>query len=176
MRFRFTIRDLLWLTVVVLFFLAGVLPLPTSFVLGGEPGDSDKEAVQKDLDGIEGTWEIVEARHNGEDYIETIKKMQGLKITFHRAPGTHEMIWGDAENSVSVVKISPSKLPKELDKITTFSGNNGTSVCLGIYELEDDLLKLCINGGQQDRPKRFTTYDERFYLVILKRVKSSTKD
>jgi uncharacterized protein (TIGR03067 family) len=157
-----------------LFFLAGILSGPTTFVVGEELDDSEKAAIQKGLDSIQGTWEIVEAQHDGKDCRERYKK-QEYKFTFHRAADTNEMLWGTGKNWV--LRVNPSKLPKELDIITNLGADDGTKKVLrGIYELDEGVFRYCINVGQGDRPKRFSANYPQLYYTKLERVKSWTKD
>ena len=62
--------------------------------------------------------------------------------------------------------LEPAKQPKEIDLIS------GTSVAKGIYDWEDEELKLSISPVNKDRPKDFASKPQiKQYSYILKRQK-----
>lgn len=133
-----------------------LLVLPLGLLLAaGSPEDS-----KKDLKKLQGTWTIVAVEEKGkkEDKgVGTTAVFSGNKVTF---------TVGD-EKDVTDFRVDAKKKPRWFD-IT-----GGAYKSVGIYELEGDMLKVCLNQSGKERPTAFKTEpdspNER--LFILKRGK-----
>ena len=62
-----------------------------------------------------------------------------------------------------------TKKPRRMDATYTKGSEKGKTY-LGIYSLEGDTLKWCVNVSQDERPAKFATGGSNF-LLILKRQK-----
>ena len=67
--------------------------------------------------------------------------------------------------------IDPSKEPKTID-VRVKKGADAGKIMLGIYAIDGDSLKMCMNQPNLERPKEFATKAEaRIGLIIMKRGK-----
>src|SRR5438034_6834648 len=115
---------------------------------------------------LEGTWRIVSLEVDGVKIPEeTIKDsrliIKGKEFTMKEPIATYR------GNFI----IDPSKKPKTIDiKFTEGPEKGNTS--LGIYELNDGELKLCLTITAKDRPKEFAAKPNSGHgLEVLKREK-----
>ena len=136
---------------------AALLVLTAASVMAGDaPRDSGK-----DLEKLEGTWTIVSVHNQGkkeETTIGTTAVFKGKMVTF---------TVGD-EKDTAEFKIDSSKNPGWFD-ITT-----GTYKSVGIYQMDGDMLKVCLNQSGKERPTAFKSEKDspNQRLFILKRGKS----
>jgi uncharacterized protein (TIGR03067 family) len=128
--------------------------------------DDAKDEVKKELARFEGTWKIVslESEQNklNEDSLKDIRlKLEGDKFT---------TIVNDGENH-GTFKVDPTKKPKTMD-ITMADGDMKGKTMVGIYELEGDTYKLCVDMSGKSRPTEFAVKPgSGFVLEVLKREK-----
>ena len=107
--------------------------------------DSAKEELKK----LQGTWLLVMSEQDGmksdPNFVKNGKMViSGNKMTVYG---------GKVKSSEATIVLNPAKKPKTIDATQTYGGPKGTKY-LGIYELEDDTLKICL--GEKQRPKDFT--------------------
>jgi uncharacterized protein (TIGR03067 family) len=118
-------------------------------------GKGQDEQSKKDHAALQGEWEIISAESNGEPpppgLLDEAKfAFSGDKLTLLGKDGTFEL---DA-----------SKSPRQIDFI------RGNSRQIGIYELDEDSLKLCV-GPSDDRPKEFKTKPRTDHSLFMLRRK-----
>jgi uncharacterized protein (TIGR03067 family) len=130
--------------------------------------DRDKENGKSDLERLQGTWEAVTAEHDGQDASEEDK---GLRIIFRDDLCIAETNGKRSENLDDSVKLDQSASPKTIDHCVTFPGGYKLQL-RGIYELNGDSLKICLNrSAQAKRPTEFTTRrNDGFVTVTFQRV------
>jgi RNA polymerase sigma factor (sigma-70 family) len=117
---------------------------------------------KSDLDKLKGTWQAesfegVAGKAEGKGSEADLFKLtvDGEKFTFE---GIFGMGRGPAKGTL---KLYPTKSPKTFD-MTTPEGK-----LIGIYELDGDELKICLNKiGIKDLPTEFTATDSRFVIVF----------
>jgi uncharacterized protein (TIGR03067 family) len=128
-----------------------------------------QEAVQKELQKLEGTWAMVSAEQNGEaapkDAIQNIRVIfKGDKLTIKR---------GDVSLEGTIV-VDPTQKPVAYDATATQNGKKLST--LGIYEIDGDTLKVCYVPEGGKRPKEFSTKggtaDHPIMLGVYKREKA----
>ena len=125
--------------------------------------DAREDAVKKELDRLQGTWQLVSVETEGkappEDVIKTIRVViSGSKHTVHV---------GDQTPAKDIpFAIDPTKKPKE----TTDTLPDGSTI-KGIYELDGDTLKSCVAPPGKDRPTKFEGKGGNT-LRVFKRVKN----
>ena len=117
--------------------------------------------IEKDKKLLQGNWEVVSMLQAGReiprDGGKLIFAFQGDKITVKLK---------DKILNEGTYKIDPGKKPKTIDVKDSRKGAD-----LGIYEVNEKEIKLCMGGRGKDRPKEFTAPPENDQsLVILKRV------
>src|SRR5215213_3588298 len=118
-------------------------------IVGRAAGDERENADQK---GIEGTWEIVsaEAGKNSSD------GLRGLRMSFKDTTMSLLPRMGTDKPMKLTYKLDPAKKPKQID--TTHELDPGKPISqLGIYELDGDALKLCLEAAGKGRPAKFET-------------------
>src|SRR5262245_43423151 len=110
---------------------------------------ADAQNAQKDLQNLEGTWQLVSGERDGKKFTdEEVKKTKlFIKGDTFRIPGTDV---GTSQDGT--IKIDPSKKPKEMDA-TTGSGPDKGKTWQGMYELDGDMYKVCFAPPGKDRPK-----------------------
>jgi uncharacterized protein (TIGR03067 family) len=103
-----------------------------------------------DLDGMQGTWNLVSAMEDGNGLSKEKVKQTTIVVkgnTF-RFPGLAE----DATARAGTFKLDATKKPKEMD-----STSAEKEVMLGIYELEPDSYKVCFAPAGKPRPSDFSS-------------------
>jgi uncharacterized protein (TIGR03067 family) len=116
-----------------------------------------------DAKKLEGTWKIVSAKLAGQaadDVAGDQLIFKGGKLTYKAKDGDH----------VSTFKLTPAAKPAQIDLVPE-DGDTAGKTLKGIYALEKDGLKLCINlDPNGDRPAKFVSADgSRVVLATLKR-------
>ena len=104
----------------------------------------------KDLDTMQGTWNLVSALEGGKTLPEDKVKQTTIVVegnTF-RFPGLAE----DATARAGKFELDATKNPKEMD-----STSAEKEVSLGIYELEPDSYKVCFAPAGKPRPNDFSS-------------------
>jgi uncharacterized protein (TIGR03067 family) len=141
--------------------------LAAGLLLAAEAPAPRDDATKKDMAKFQGTWTVVEIERNGEkdpeDRIKDIKlTVNGNKRTLKR---------GDEVVAQSTFKLDASKSPKQID-ITLESGDAKGRTFHGIYEIDGDTQKVCLNLMGDDRPKDFSAKaDSGCLLQVFKREK-----
>ena len=103
-----------------------------------------------DLDGIQGTWNLVSAMEDGKALPEEKVKQTTIVLkgnTFH-FPGLAE----DATSRAGTFKLDETTTPKQMDSFST-----DKELMLGIYELEPDSYKVCFAQVGKPRPTTFSS-------------------
>jgi uncharacterized protein (TIGR03067 family) len=125
-----------------------------------------KKPVKTDAEKLQGTWKLVTIENNGKTGpapANTQILFQGKKFIIKN---------GDKVRVESTFTLDPAKKPKTIDfQISKGPGRDKT--LYGIYDLDGDKLKLCLNEGQRGgRPTEFATPpNTRVSLVVMERVK-----
>jgi uncharacterized protein (TIGR03067 family) len=119
---------------------------------------------KKDLAALEGTWTLVsvEAEGKSRDFPENPPwvVIKGNKVQY-------------AGEDLAVLTVDATVTPKSID----MAFSNPKTVYEGIYSLEGDTLKVCVNRvteGVKERPTGFATEDKPdLRLFVLKREKAA---
>jgi uncharacterized protein (TIGR03067 family) len=127
----------------------------------------DDEKVKKARAEMNGTWLPSEAELDGEKLPEKLIKSIKLVVKDEKYTVTvgeqvdEGTVTLDLESDPTGMEIKGTKGPNEGKTIPA------------IYELKDDVLKVCYNLEGKDRPKEFkTTAGSKFYMVTYKKEKS----
>jgi uncharacterized protein (TIGR03067 family) len=121
-----------------------------------------QDAVQKEQEKLQGTWQVLRQEYDGDDenFQDNKLVITADKITFKEKQG--EKTW--------TYKLDPAKQPKTIDLTTEVKGK--TIQWTGIYQLNGDTLRICASEKGKDRPTEFTCpKGSRLTLYVLKRVK-----
>ena len=147
-------------TAVVLGLLLG------SAAWGAEPAGAD--AVQAELKKLAGTWEgyVVEGEGEHPD-----RGPVHLRLTItERKIAAVDLGQGGKEMGSGTIKIDPNKETREIDATGVILPGKRARTFLGVYALDGDTLKWCVDNRSKDRPGEFRT-EKGNYLLILKRQK-----
>jgi uncharacterized protein (TIGR03067 family) len=144
-----------------------VTVLVAGLLLGAAPAPKEDDA-KKDREALQGTWKIVSSEEDGKTQEEAKESM----VDFQK--DTFTIKRGDELVAKGTFKLDPSKKPKTIDiRITEGprEGDKGLEYH-GIYEVDKDTMRWCMNTEGKDRPKEFTTKEGTNHsLLTLKRVK-----
>ena len=125
---------------------------------------SGTAAADKDLDKLQGKWQVAAGQANGEPIPEEIITNISLTII-----GTNYSAVIPEGTDHGNFTIDSSKEPKQMD-IHSETGDNPQLV--GIYETGPDSLRVCLARQGASRPATFSTKDdERLLLLDYKRKK-----
>jgi uncharacterized protein (TIGR03067 family) len=128
-----------------------------------KPKDVDKA---KDADKLLGTWHGYVVTGRGEDPNNGPLKLE-LVITSDKIAAKD--LRSDESLGEGPYKLAADKTPKELDATGKVKERRSTTY-LGIYSLDGDTLKWCVENGGKDRPTELATRRSK-YLMILQRQK-----
>jgi uncharacterized protein (TIGR03067 family) len=127
-------------------------------------GNAGQDANKKDEEKIVGAWKIVSMEREGEKAPEA--RYKDITVVFNadrritvEEPGKQQEL---------KFKLNASKNPKEIDSV-----GPDNQVHKGIYVLDRDDLKVCINPAPDERPTEFATQaGTKTELIVLKRDKN----
>jgi uncharacterized protein (TIGR03067 family) len=115
--------------------------------------DAKDEAVKKDRQRYEGTWQVVSLEVDGNKAAEESAR----KITvINEADGKWTIQVEGKVAARGTSEIDPTKTPKAVD-LTVTEGENIGKKALGIYEFEGDTRKVCLAEPGKGRPAEFST-------------------
>jgi uncharacterized protein (TIGR03067 family) len=122
-----------------------------------------KDNNAKELDRLQGEWQMVSGRQDGVDTPEEAAKTMRCAVK-----GAHVSFLRDGKIVEEVtIKLDTSKDPKVVD--STLAKDQ---VAAGIYKLEDDQFTLCYAKPGKDRPVDFKAKEDTGHsLSVWKRVK-----
>ena len=147
-----------------------ILVMAMVMLLGVDTQKDD--AVKTETNKLQGNWRIVEAERDvvkapNDETKKITLVIKGDKLT---AKKTENAGKPEEKNYEMSFTLDPSKNPKWIDVTYTGGERNGES-SLGIYELKDDTLKICMSRGTS-RPMEFETKAEsQRHMMVLKREK-----
>jgi uncharacterized protein (TIGR03067 family) len=142
-----------------LLLVLSVMGLVAPDELGGD------DAAKKELDKLQGTWTMAALEVDGKPVPEEKLKSSTLTIK-----GDKYIIKFKDDTHETIIKLDPTKKPKEID-MTFTEGANKDKVLKGIYELDEDKFKMCrALAPDKDRPTELGTWpDTGVFLVTWKR-------
>ena len=121
------------------------------------------DTPEPDAKKLEGTREVVSGKAGGKD----ADDIAGDKLIFKGGKLTYKAKDGD---HVAAFKLGPAAKPAHIDLVPE-AGDSAGKTLKGIYAVEKDGLKLCINlDPNGDRPAKFASEEgSRIVLATLKR-------
>jgi uncharacterized protein (TIGR03067 family) len=143
-------------------------------VLGlGFATPADEAAAKQELAKLEGTWRVVQVEENGMKFPEDAIRAAEGSVTVKG--DQHTLRHGGQDRGTVTVKVDPTAKPKHYDLIIPKDapGPDAGKTLRGIYELDGDNWKLCIDKTGAGRPTDFTAAaGSGRSLVIMKRDKA----
>jgi uncharacterized protein (TIGR03067 family) len=137
-------------------------------VLGGSVTRADdKTDAEKEFKKFHGVWTFESVEAGGKKA--PADAFKGTTVTF--AGDTYTVKKGDEVIQVGTQKLDPSRSPKTID-VTVTEGLNKGAVMLGIYEIDEDTLKVCFDEGGKKRPTEFKSpAGSETFVNVHKRLK-----
>jgi uncharacterized protein (TIGR03067 family) len=131
-------------------------------------GKANDETIAKELQAFKGTWTMSSKEEDGKKFSEEeIKDIIGTG----NGLGKFSVRRGDKIIGEATVKVDPTKKPKGID-VTFTEGKYKGKTALGIYEIESDTFRVCINLIGDERPAAFSAKAGSGHtLVVYKRNK-----
>jgi RNA polymerase sigma factor (sigma-70 family) len=131
-----------------------------------QPTAKAADKPKTDKENLQGTWMVVAMEEKGEKKAEEEVKDKNAEMFFAGDKVTLPVHW--AEDQEAGYKLDPAKKPKQID----FLVGKGKTL-KGIYELEGDTWKLCVEMEPDGkRPTEFSTKEGTTHLlVVLKKQK-----
>jgi uncharacterized protein (TIGR03067 family) len=120
---------------------------------------------KKDAKKIQGTWAVVSWQEDGNKAL----LIEEPKLTIKGDTITFEI---GKEKEKFTIELDETKKPKAIDFVR---GKDGKELAPGIYELDEDNLKICYldKGKDKKRPTEFTSESgSKTTLIVLKREKA----
>ena len=141
----------------------GLAIVIVTYVAAADKDDRAKEDKQK----LQGTWKLIAFEIAGKGDDDTKDENRELVIDGDKITVKNEGKEVEQESFV----LDPTKKPKNIE-VTTLTGDEKNKKRLGIYELDGDNLKICIDEKGETRPAEFKTKEGGSQiLVTLKRAK-----
>src|SRR5262245_20233624 len=128
------------------------------------------EAIKKEKQKLQGTWEVLDWVNNGEPLPqEEVKLMRvvfaedNMTMSLPKAVGKREYTY----------TLDPMQKPKAIDTTPNLAKIKTKTATAGIYEFEGDTLRLCLaQFGSGLRPKEFESKAGTGHVLItMKRAK-----
>lgn len=130
---------------------------------------SKEDVVKEELKKLQGTWEGYAVEGKGETPDRGPVK---VRITIKDGKMTAVDLANKKEKDLGngTFTLDPSKKLRQMDATGIVLPGKRERTFQGIYELEGDTLKWCVDNRQKERPSEFRTGAGN-YLIILKRKK-----
>lgn len=139
------------------------LLLTISSAFGSEPQGKDAEKLA-------GTWRVTAATERGQAVADNLLRSLRVKISGNSV----SVGYSDFDIIGGTLTLDPAASPKTVDLASTAGQHEGKTL-KGIYQLEEDALKLCFADPAEQRPKDFaSTPANKAYLLVCERKKPAT--
>lgn len=129
-----------------------------------------KETAQTELAKLVGQWKIVSRVQAGEEVLANKDRVPEAVLVFGKEGGFR---WGTSTaDAGKIVRIDPTKNPKEIDYEFAGAGDRKGVVQKGLYKFEGDKFIDCCSKPGGDRPAEFkSTAENGFEIMTAQRVK-----
>jgi uncharacterized protein (TIGR03067 family) len=126
--------------------------IPVLFVVDASGQDAQKE--------LAGQWKMFMAEVDGKKLSERAIRNTRIKISDDKYAYSRSQ-WGS-------FRLIPTERPKAIDMSPAVGANKGKTA-LGIYQINDDELTICIAKAGKKRPSEFTTKTGSGYILEIYR-------
>jgi uncharacterized protein (TIGR03067 family) len=118
------------------------------FVVASSSASSADDELKGDLAKLQGKWK---GMFGPQKSVTTLVEIKGSRIVISSTNGT-----GQARSITGEIRINESKSPKEMDFLKR-RNTQGREIPdgKGIYQVDDDTLKLCVTRPGDIRPREF---------------------
>jgi uncharacterized protein (TIGR03067 family) len=129
--------------------------------------DDGQGGAAKERKKLKGTWTITSVVRNENPLPED--KLKDLKFVFQGENFVQKA--GDKTLAKGTFRLDPGKKPPTIDLMMNEGEEKGKTI-KGIYELKDDVLRICGAGPGHERPTEFAAKDGSGHtLITFKRAK-----
>ncbi len=145
----------------------GLVLATASLLAIGVNAADNKAALKGDKEKLQGKWEIMSIAFE-DKVIKREDKLGAWKDTFDKDLFVEGERFGAVGYSNAKIKLDDTRDPKQI----TIQDDDGKLTFRGIYALDGDTLKMCMNGDGNDvrRPEEFVTKKGTpLILVTLKK-------
>src|SRR5262245_34009657 len=115
---------------------------------------ADDDAKKKELEKLQGVWQVVGVEVNGEKQAKERIEKTNLRLTIKGNKYVYKA--GDKEVGQGAFTIDVAKDPKTID-IGGTSQSGKAEKMIGIYELKGGTMRVCFVPEGEERPKEFVT-------------------
>jgi uncharacterized protein (TIGR03067 family) len=135
--------------------------------LQAEAPSKQEVDLKKELQLLQGTWQIEFQEENGEKV--AAEELKTRTIAFGKNAFFKKK--NNIVVQIAVMKIDPSKSPRTFNALIV-QGDRKEDIMPGIYDLDGDTLKICIDTEGNQRPKEFKTAPKSgLLLIVCKRIR-----
>lgn len=129
-----------------------------------------KETPQTELAKLAGQWKIVSRVQSGTEVVAGKDRVAEAILVFTKEGGFR---WGTSTvDSGKIVRIDPTKNPKEIDYEFGGAGERKGTIQKGLYKFEGDKFIDCCSKPGGERPVEFkSTAENGFEIMTAERVK-----
>lgn len=125
-----------------------------------------EDAAQKELKKLEGAWLVTAFSLHGQQM--SAEQLQQMRMSYQFKGDKCTVKQGELlKEDEATIKLDPTKQPKTIDVTKTVGDGKGQKL-QGIYELNDDTLRICYQAGGNNRP---TEFSDKAIVITMKRVK-----
>jgi uncharacterized protein (TIGR03067 family) len=125
-----------------------------------------KEDAEKELRKFEGKWQFISISSEGKDIPKDVVQAASLTISGHRFTLRLNTV-----THTGIINLNPSANPRTID-ITYNSGSERGKKALGIYEVGNGKLKVCMGVIGAERPTKFVSKPQSGHVLeVLKKEK-----
>lgn len=145
----------------------GLVLAAASLAAIGVNAADNKDAPKGDKEKLQGKWQIMSIATE-DKVVKREDKLAAWKGTFEKDLFVEGDRFGQVGYSNAKIKLDDTREPKQI----TIQDDDGKLTFRGIYVLDGDTLKVCMNGDGSDvrRPEEFVTKKGTpLILVTLKR-------
>jgi uncharacterized protein (TIGR03067 family) len=130
---------------------------------------ADDDAKKKELEKMQGTWQVVGVEANGEKAPKERVEKANLRLTIKGNKYVYKA--GDKDVGEGSFEIDVAKNPKTID-VSGTTKDGKVEKTIGIYELKGDTMRVCFVPAGEERPKEFATKaDSKAAILEYKRTK-----
>lgn len=119
------------------------------------------EDPTKDTPLLQGTWVATDAELGGKKFPDDAIKTMSMEFD-----GTQYVSRLGEKADRGSYKIDGNKSPKSIE-MTSVKGPNAGKTFVGIYELKEEQLRVCLDLGGKHRPKDFETTDKPQRVLVI---------
>ena len=134
----------------------------TAIATSALAGDAKDDAIKKDREQIQGTWQIVALEINGNKAADA----DARKLTVvNGSDGTWSLLSEGKQISKGTSTFDPTQKPKTID-FTPTEGEGKGKHYLGIYELGKNTRKMCFADPEKKRPTEFSSAPGSEHILV----------